>query len=440
MKFNKYIISLLAALPMLFVSCNNTQDEYFEDNSVVRQEKFIDEFRKTLLDSEYGWVMDYYPQDNQSIGGYVFCVKFTEDQVTAYSEMAPGQSVTSYYSFKKDIGPSLSFDTYNKILHYYFAEGTYNGYQSERGDFEFRLDSIVDGKVYMHGNKNKNTITLHKLTYDPHEYIAKAIDMRDIFYVDNLNGNINGTDINGVFTWNTRQLDLKYGDKSRDMAYTFTDKGIRLYQDISVGGVNISDLTYDQTNKSFIIDDGKGGTITIAANNPEWLDQYYAWQGEWILTCHEDRASESSPIKELNITLVPTKSLESYLIRGLNPYYDVEIEWRKADNSFYWTFQRLVYTGVGEENICMLPLSRPTDTGGFYIGTNTTYGMIGEWDEEKQALVWREKGNWTRVCQGFMLYLYNGGTRVSSLSSENHPEYLIDGLPGIYWLSTFKRK
>lgn len=434
MKIKQYIFALLLAVPALWLqSCKNTIEDKFDTSASVRQEAFIDQFRQKLLDSEYGWVMDYYPQSNQSIGGYVFCLKFTEDEVTATCEKDPSLTVTSYYSLKNNIGPSLSFDTYNKVLHNYFCEGSPDGYQAQKGDFEFRLDSIVGDKIYMHGNRNNNVITLHKLTYDPNEYLAKAIDIRDFFLVDKIKGSINGEDINGDFTWSTRQIALTYGSKSRDMAYVFTDKGIRFYKEITVGGVPVYDLQYDSESKTFIIPDGNGGTISLEAPNPEWLDKYYAWQGEWVLTCHTAKEADS-PTKELDVTLVPTKGFETYLMRGLNPNYDVVLEYRKADDSFYWTFQTLTYID-DVYNVRMLPYSAQG-----YVGTSTTYGMVGEWNEEQQALVWREKGNWTRVCSGFTLNLYENATRIGGLSPTTYPDYVIDGSAYLYGVTSLKRK
>ena len=43
----------------------------------------------TLTASQYGWVLDYYPQSNQVYGGVAYTIKFTHDDAIVRYEKNP---------------------------------------------------------------------------------------------------------------------------------------------------------------------------------------------------------------------------------------------------------------------------------------------------------------------------------------------------------------
>ena len=62
MKKNKYFIYLLLLLPVLLVgSCTPEQDDYFDEPSSTRLAKLMSSTRKTLMDSEQGWLFEVFP-------------------------------------------------------------------------------------------------------------------------------------------------------------------------------------------------------------------------------------------------------------------------------------------------------------------------------------------------------------------------------------------
>ena len=110
--------------------------------------------------SQYGWVLDYYPQSNQVYGGVAYTIKFThDDAIVRYEKNPDDGEVKSLYKMKEDDGPVLSFDTYNAFLHKYATpkKGEYRGME---GDFEFVIDEIKADYIKVHGKRSLNTMYL----------------------------------------------------------------------------------------------------------------------------------------------------------------------------------------------------------------------------------------------------------------------------------------
>ena len=142
-RHNLYSYMLLILATLLMQGCLKEQEDLFDKKPTERLEIFLDKFQNVLESSEDGWVMDYYPQP------------------------AEGRNSSSLY-------------------------------QGYKGDFEFRLDSIVGNDiVYMHGNRTNNAIVLHRFSGDPVEYLNKAAQNAEDIIVDYFDGNYAQTSIRG---------------------------------------------------------------------------------------------------------------------------------------------------------------------------------------------------------------------------------------------------
>lgn len=118
----KKIIYTFFVFSILLSSCVQDVDDVFDEPSSVRVEKALAEYQTLLKSAEYGWAMEYYPSSTQAYGGYLFTMKFKDgDQVTVSTDAfeEAEKEVTSLYSLKKDIGPTLNFDTYNELFHHF---------------------------------------------------------------------------------------------------------------------------------------------------------------------------------------------------------------------------------------------------------------------------------------------------------------------------------
>ena len=248
MKANKLFIYLLLALPALFLqSCQTEEENVFDKSYAERMDDFLQKAQETLVASQYGWALDYYPKSNQSYGGVAYTIKFTRDNAIVRYENNPDDGeVKSLYKMKEDDGPVLSFDTYNTFLHTY-ATPKSGEYRGKEGDFEFVIDSIGADRIKIHGKRSLNTMYLNKLSGEASEYIEKVTELTNLFVFSDVALNIGGKPYTLVVTdKNNRQLAIYDGDKLvAESAYAFTDKGIRLYEPIMLNGVQLYDLTLD---------------------------------------------------------------------------------------------------------------------------------------------------------------------------------------------------
>ena len=254
MKANKLFIYLLLALPALFLqSCQTEEENVFDKSYAERMDDFLQKAQETLVASQYGWALDYYPKSNQSYGGVAYTIKFTRDNAIVRYENKPDDGeVKSLYKMKEDDGPVLSFDTYNTFLHTY-ATPKSGEYRGKEGDFEFVIDSIGADRIKIHGKRSLNTMYLHKLSGEASAYMEKVTDLTNLFVFSDVALNIGGKPYRLVVTdKNNRQLAIYDGDKIiAESAYAFTDKGIRLYEPITLNGVQLYDLTLDAETAKF---------------------------------------------------------------------------------------------------------------------------------------------------------------------------------------------
>ncbi len=254
MKANKLFIYLLLALPALFLqSCQTEEENVFDKSYSERMDDFLQKAQETLVASQYGWALDYYPKSNQSYGGVAYTIKFTRDNAIVRYENKPDDGeVKSLYKMKEDDGPVLSFDTYNTFLHTY-ATPKSGEYRGKEGDFEFVIDSIGADRIKIHGKRSLNTMYLRKLSGESSEYMEKVTDLTNLFVFSDVALNIGGKPYKLVVTdKNNRQLAIYDGDKVvAESAYAFTDKGIRLYEPITLNGVQLYDLTLDAETAKF---------------------------------------------------------------------------------------------------------------------------------------------------------------------------------------------
>ncbi|WP_455080905.1 DUF4302 domain-containing protein [Prevotella melaninogenica] len=254
MKANKLFIYLLLALPAFFLqSCQTEEENVFGKPYSERMDEFLQKAQETLVASQYGWVLDYYPQRNQAYGGVTYTIKFTRDNAIVRYENNPDDGeVKSLYKMKEDDGPVLSFDTYNTFLHIY-ATPKNGEYRGKEGDFEFVIDSIGADRIKIHGKRSLNTMYLNKLSGEASEYIEKVTELTNLFVFSDVALNIGGKPYTLVVTdKNNRQLAIYDGDKLvAESAYAFTDKGIRLYEPIMLNGVQLYDLTFDKATAKF---------------------------------------------------------------------------------------------------------------------------------------------------------------------------------------------
>lgn len=181
-----YLFALLVSF-IAFNACTSDVDNYFDESAPERASQRIDEVKKILYSAPNGWRMEYY--GGGTYGGYnVFC-QFKGDSVLMASEKAGdnhdagldanGNLITelssTHFSVDQSMGVILSFDTYNKVFHY-FAEPKNDDYGSAGtgfgGDFEFRVLRAVSDTIILQGRKHGMTVRMYPMeTSDWAQYL-----------------------------------------------------------------------------------------------------------------------------------------------------------------------------------------------------------------------------------------------------------------------------
>ena len=268
-------IYLLMALPLMLTSCLKDQEDVFSDSASARSAKYLDNVRKVLASSENGWVLNYYPDRELSYGGYVYTLKFDQENVEVFSELASDAepSKTSSYILNNEDGPVLSFDTYNEYMHLFstpHGSSGAGGYEAYDGDFIFIVMNISDDKntIQLKGSRSGNIMYMHRLTGEEtaETYINKIKTIKKEMYFKNYEI-VFGQDTvtafysrsvqksGGKFTFNYTENDA---DVSVSTPVILTLDGISFKDTVNILGHVITGLKYVP-----------GATETIYAINDE---------------------------------------------------------------------------------------------------------------------------------------------------------------------------
>lgn len=398
MKRILFYMTCFAAL--LLQACNNEVDDLFDKSAEERLDEELQTCKELLLSAENGWVLDYYPQSNQNYGGYCMTVKFDEQQVTAASEITgdPTQTVSSLYSIKSDVGPTLNFDSYNDILHY-FADpdnsagaGLGKGYE---GDYEFSIMSHTDNEIVLQGKKTKNTMHMYKLEESSESYLTKVAQMTEAIAnrpseIGTYEGTVNGVQIIATAPVD-RHVSIQIGEEeSQSIACVYTDKGVRLYEPISVNDTEINALEWSTEQNTFTV----GGQALTPVTSPIY-DRYLEFCGTYTM-----KYNNSSQDKEIDITVSEGSFInKSYNVEGLA--FPLPLFYNETNDCFE------LLTSAND-NIAMWEAQ-----GDGYLTWDTGVGMLGftQIDETTQEsyYAFEDNGVWgSSKARALILYSSDG--------------------------------
>ena len=259
-KIIAYLFLMLPAL--LTTSCLTDQEDIFDKSASIRSAEYLENARKVLTSAENGWVMNYYPDNLQSFGGYSYVLTFDENNVTAYfvngktetrtlsdgsTEEVPVPE-TSIYSLTNEDGPCISFDTYNSYLHY-FATPSSGEYEAKGGDFIFIILNISEDQntITLKGNRSGNLVRLYRNTETPVKYISDCISVTkgqlyETFVKD---------DVTMELDLESQQVTVAVGEETAKSSYIITNKGIKFYEPLTVAGRTFDSFDYNEANHSY---------------------------------------------------------------------------------------------------------------------------------------------------------------------------------------------
>lgn len=303
----KIYFILLAVLGLTLQSCLMEEKELFDKTPAERMEAYLDEYKTLLESAEEGWLLQYYPEENQSYGGYAYILKFTDKDVTAWFQLDDDieTPVTSLYKMTPDDGPVVTFDTYNENIHF-FATPDVQNYEAYHGDYEFKIvGQSEDGSVVkMLGKRTNNVYNLVKFSGDPVAYLEKINEIEAAMtapaYVMSLGGSTYSCSISGnVFEFSYSVGGSAEGEENAGEAgegdgegteavepetvsgiapFCYTPEGVEFYSPVEIDGVTYTGLIYNAENGTLGTEDGK---IVISQVIPP-LNQLFVL-GNWFI-------------------------------------------------------------------------------------------------------------------------------------------------------------
>lgn len=245
------LFTLIAVLA--FTSCSNDIDEVFDKPSAERVNDAIAEYKTVLTSAENGWLMKYYPKANTKYGGYNLLLKFgTDGNVTAMSDaLGAGTKATSHYKLEQSASIVLSFDEYNKVIHFFSdpanPAGIGDNGKGMEGDLEFRVLTATADSVVMLGKKRGTKIVMTPMAKDADwtETINQIDGLEQEMQFPKYTCEVN--DVKYVATSSYRTITFTSSNAeegSTTEPYIVTDKGIEFYEPITLNGVTIKGFNY----------------------------------------------------------------------------------------------------------------------------------------------------------------------------------------------------
>ncbi len=408
MKLNKTLLYVLMVLPTLLLqSCLKDQEDVFDTPSSIRMQEVLDNAKKVLTSSEEGWAFDYYPDRYLSYGGYAYTVKFDNQRVTVGSELDPSTLEVSLYKLTNDNGPVLSFDSYNTLMHY-FATPSSTHYEGLDGDFEFIIMEVTDDLITLRGKRTGNTMYMRRLTKPATTYIDNVYAICDNIIFSSANGTLGTSEISCAIDVDARQIDITYMNGGEALVgsgnFIPTETGIHFYTPVELNGATLTDLDYDIDTFTFSGKDSKGNAIAFVGVVGEDYARYNEFEGKYNLTY--DRGT-------IEVTLVPDKENNRYLIQGLNENYNVVANYVKSKGYLNITSQKVADDGSLQIWLCGWSL----DTGG-NLTWDTNCGMYLVKDLEAEGTFNFVTNNYLDTpADSFIVWVLNGSASVGIASA-----------------------
>lgn len=377
------LAALILVIPMQ--SCLFEQEDIFEDAPSARIEKYLNNVQDILTDGEATWIMEYYPGVTTKYGGYVYVLKFTDEDVTVYSELDPTMECTSLYKLKADNSPVISFDTYNELLHY-FATPSSTLYEAYGGDFEFSILDYSADKVTLLGKRSGNRYYLLPFDskYTPKEYCAAVKDMTESFCASSLEGKIDDLDVTGEVDLDNRTLNLYYNggvdEEGNDVVekvsemFTFTPTGMHFYAPFEINGYIVRDLYYLPTHNSL-----SNGAIKLYGKLPEGYKPITAFEGDFTLYYGSSKA---------NITLTLNDDKSTFSLSGLIADHPLTAQYDKSKGILKLTTQVIGQVGNVTAKWC------PLDSSAGYLTWTEGAGVNIKWSENDGYFTIENNGVW----------------------------------------------
>lgn len=396
-------ITLAAAfLGCVFSGCVRDEELIFEKSASLRLKDVVDNAQKTLVGAEYGWKLYYYPHPDLNYGGYMFTLKFTEDEVEAWGDLF-SESSTSLYKMSYDDGPVLSFDTGNEVLHYFATPsgssknlyGESGLYQAHKGDFEFLIMKSSPEEIVLKGKRSGNILYMYPLSESPESYIAKATQTYNDVFVSSYTGTISGEQAEAYIDLTNRWITLTLTSESHEgdddaqaeVPFLYTDTGLLFHDPVTIGGYTIEALDWVNDTQSLVSRSGDPVAVSLKGQLPPGWRSYDDLLGDYDLLFNDSGEPFWSAPRHANVSLIEDEYKKSMIMTGVNDNYTIKIGYDLSSGNLSMRGQIIGQYGVND--VYWAPIfarANAAGTGMTYSGwRSTNYGMKLYVDDDASA-------------------------------------------------------
>ncbi len=436
MRLNKFfLVTLLALSTTLLQSCLKDQDDVFDESPSERMQATLDNAKQALMNSEYGWAFDYYPDSEIRYGGFVYTVKFDDSNVTVGCELAPGQFESSLYKLTNDNGPILSFDSYNTLMHF-FATPSSSNYQGYDGDFEFMILNVSPDLITLKGKRTGNLMYLRPLAQDAESYLKATVDMSESMFATAATGSVGSTPLYCTIYQNDRYMEVSWGEGEDQMAGEYfipTTTGIRFLAPLQLNGATVETLDFNPDNLTYSGTDSNGNQISLAGAIPDDYAFFDEFEGEFSLKYNNGTRS-------INVTLEPDKANNRYLIKGLSSAFDVVASFNKSNGCLEINSQQVGVDGNEFYWLCGWALDPATGSGSFSWSTDC--GMYIKKDLDNPGTYIFTTNDYTSIqCTSFIVWHFTGTvSSTGSVAGATSPWLFVTGSYQLVYVQSLVKK
>ena len=284
----KNSIIIACSLATLFLTaCEPYAESLFEKPAAERIAESLQVYRQLLTEQTNGWLVEYYPEKTLKYGGFNLFFRFENDKVTVRSEINPAASAESIWSMGSDMGPTINFDTYNDILHYFsdpeLNQGGGRGLNYE-GDYEFYIESGSAEEFVLIGKKTKNIIHLTPFPANSSwdEYGKSILTMREKVIAPAYKMTINNQNISIEKIVNANLFVIETDRETIHAPFIVTPNGIKFHAPIEIANQTFQFFTYHAT-EDVIKSDAENAVISFVVTS---LSNYFVSNlttTEWFL-------------------------------------------------------------------------------------------------------------------------------------------------------------
>ena len=426
-KIFKLLFCCVALLAFTLQSCSNKEEEIFEESPSARLQALMDKTQATLVSSENGWVMDYFPDRDLSYGGFLYILKFNKQSVEAYCELSDdlSESIESLYKLSNDDGAVLSFDSYNEFLHF-FATPSSGRYEAYDVDFEFKIMKVEDDLITLKGKRSGNAIYLHRLKEEPVQYLEKCVKTSENIFAPKASGTYGGTAIEALVDPDVRYITIYLNGGEYGQYFLPTPTGVRFVEPLEINGATISELSYDNIKFIFSGTDSNGANIQFTCALPDDYMFFEEFEGDYRMYL-----STSSSRYYVDVKLVPEG--DHYILEGFHRKFNPVLTFVKAKGCLEMTNQDVGTYGGNTVRLCAMG-------GGNLYPTSLTPGFFVKKDLSRENMfIWVPNDDDTLVWDGWLTWLIDSsGNSAGQLYNVNEWRWLATkvGTTSRYYLNS----